>query len=1287
MSKELGTVLFTDVEGSTDLRTRRGDDAAHRRLQALHEVVSKEIEHHGGRVIKTLGDGVLALFRSPRSAVASAVAIQREVTGINRSFPDEPLRVRIGINTGEVLEEDGDVFGESVNAAARISALAEGGQTLVSAILKDLVGTVPDLIFEDKGSHQLKGFAGQWRLFQVDSEESPQLMLLDKTPFVGRQTELAQLDRYLEQAIRGRGGVVLIGGEPGVGKTRLAEEVALRAQQKGMLNFAGHCFEMEAAIPYAPFVEILEATAETIPADTFREVMGDSAPELARFAPQIRKMFPDIPPSADLPGEEDRRYTFNSISRYMRRSATLRPIILILDDLHWGDESTLLLLEHLALNLSDVPVLVIGTYRDVELATSRPLARTLETLVRQRAAHRLALKRLTQQDVHAMLHRLSGSDPPRALVEAIFSETEGNAFFVEEVFRHLLEEGKLLDTTGTWRPGLQIDELDVPEGVRLVIGRRLDRLRDETKKVLTVGAVLGRVFEFDLISKIDDVAQLDPLEAMDEAEAAHLITSMKGRDARYSFVHELVRQTLLTDISLPRRQRLHLQIASAIEAKHSSNLDRYTSDLAHHLYQAGAAADPDKTIEYLIRAGDHAQSIAAYEDALRGYEAALSLIDDELQRGKVLYKIGRAKRGLRGTEAQAAFEEALEIFERLGDKDALIRTCLMIADRHTFSGEWQRAIAVLERGLEMTGGEQTTYTGAALALQSVALSWSGRHSEAKARLEASAEFAASLEDPRLAVGVLSARAIHHWVIGEFQECIDAGLEAATALRAAGASWQLATLLGYVHYSLATMGRWEEAEEIHEELWPLAARIGQVATLLFARRWHEVYLHLRSFDLDRSQREAEKDLELTRSSKVPWIAESYGWLGTVELLRGNLDPAIELLEEAVKRGNKGAFEGWHHAVLILAWAYAGERDKVLEQVPLLKAAISTEDGTRTLGESSLVAMGAEALGMLGEWDTVTEFHQAVTDALGKEMRWRSGVVAPMAAVASMTARASGSTEEAEAYYLEALKTSDVLDAAIGRADSIRMYGVALMGLGDDKERARGSGLLETAASTYDGLGLAFMAGFTRALRDRETGMTGSAGEDQGSSDAVSAMYRQEGEYWTIGVSQRPLRLKDSVGLRYMAQLLKNPGQEIHALDLVALAEGNAADPSTRALRGDTGELLDPQAKSAYRARLTELQTELEEAEEWADDERAAHLRVEIQALTEELASAVGIGGRDRKTGSVAERARVNVTKALKATLGKISKADPDLGEHLAQSVRTGTHCAYLPGKPAPYEWTS
>ena len=1084
MSEELASVLFTDIEGSTDYRTRHGDGAAHRRLQALHDLVTKEIEHHGGRVIKALGDGVLALFRSPRSAVKSSVSIQSEVAAFNRTSPDDALRVRIGINTGEVLEENNDVFGEAVNAAARISALAKGGQTLVSAMVKDLVGTLPELSFEDKGWLQLKGFTGEWQLYQVEAKEAPQLAFLGQTPFVGRQSELGQLERTLEQAMRGRGGVVLIGGEPGVGKTRLAEEVAQRAQQKGMLSFTGHCYEMEAPIPYAPFVEILEATIETIPADILREVIGDSAPELARLAPQIKKMFPDVVVSSDLPAEEDRRYTFNSISRYMRRSAAARPIMLILDDLHWGDDSTLLLLEHLALNLTDVPVFVVGTYRDVELAASRPLARTMELLVRQRAAQRLSLKRLTEEDVKSMLYRLSGSSPPDVLVRAIYSETEGNAFFVEEVFRHLLEEGKLLDADGTWQSNLELDELDVPEGVRLVISRRLERLRGETMRILSAAAVVGRVFDYDLLPEIADIANLDALDAIDEAERAHLITPMKGRSARYSFVHELVRQTLLTDISLPRRQRLHLQIADAIERKYATDLDRHTSDLAHHLYQAGAAADPSKTITYLISAGDKALKTAASEEALRAFEDALSLVVDDLQRARLLIKIGRARRGLRqSTEAQTALLEALEIFERLQERDLISRTCQLIADHHMNLGEWQKAIEILDRALEIPG-EQTAFTGGALALQAVAYAWYGRYEESVTRLEESARVADAVGHPFLSVGVLAARTVHSYCFGRYAEGIEHGRRAAATLRSLGSTWGLATVLGYVDFCLASLGRWDESEELYDELWPLATRIGHAGSQLFALRWHEGIRFLRTDDLEAFAAAARQDMEIARENESPWAADSYSWLGVCQLISGNFDEGVNHIEKGAEGANQGMWTGWHLGFLLSTLSYLGQRERVLSYAPAVREAVLSDRERLTIGEIALLTMATDGFAILGEWGLVAEMHAPTKKALQDGLVWRLGKIMPITVASAVTCRAVGATDEAEGYFREAHRVADEMRCgAYVRAEIDHLYGLALIDLGSEEEAQRGRELLGGATDGYASIGLDRWASIVRDLRPR------------------------------------------------------------------------------------------------------------------------------------------------------------------------------------------------------------
>lgn len=327
---------------------------------------------------------------------------------------------------------------------------------------------------------------------------------------------------------------------------------------------------------------MLEHSARAVPASAFRDALGDAAPEVAKLVPELRRMFPDIPPPIELPPEQQRRYLFNSFLEFIERGCRLTPHAVLLDDLHWADEPTLLLLQHLAQRLPQIPMLVLGTYRDVELDVDRPFAAMLETLTRQRLAQRIALRRLPEDHVRAMLAALSGQAPPPPLVRVVYDETEGNPFFVEEVFRHLAEEGKLFDDGGRWRADVRIDELDVPEGVRLVIGRRLKRLRDETRRMLTTAALVGRSFDLGLLEAISEQRGDALLGTLEEAEEAHIIRSEGGREAKWTFAHEMIRQTLVSKLSLPRRQRVHLLIAETIEQVYASALDRRVGDLAHH---------------------------------------------------------------------------------------------------------------------------------------------------------------------------------------------------------------------------------------------------------------------------------------------------------------------------------------------------------------------------------------------------------------------------------------------------------------------------------------------------------------------------------------------------------------------------------------------------------------------------------------------------------------------------------------------------------------------------------
>src|SRR2546425_6734434 len=477
---------------------------------------------------------------------------------------------------------------------------------------------------------------------------------------------------------------------------------------------------MEGAPPYIPYIEMLQQSLRRGPAG-FREVLCHEGTRIRALLPELRQVFDDIPPPLELPPEQERLFLFNSIREFLERVSHTLPLLHILDDLHWADDATLMLLQHIAQHQDKMAILTVATYRDIELDAARPFAQTLESLVRQRLAHRIALKPLPEAGVEAMLRALTGQPPPPALVQAIYRETEGNPFFVEEVFQHLSEQGKLLDAGGHWRPGLQVSELDVPEGVRLVISRRLERVSEECRAALTEAAVVGRDFSFELLQKLSDLDADTLLDAIDDAERANLIVAADdvpvagdhAAEARFRFAHELIRQTLISGLSLPRRQRLHLRVAETMEQVYGKGAEAYAADMAHHLYQAGAGADHATTARYLVLAGDQALHSAAFADALKDYEAAFPLqpSGDLAARADLLYKRGLVHRSLssRWDEALPDWREAASLYERLGDKEAAGRGLDALCQQLLWGLRYEEAAELAQRGLALLGGRDSTY--------------------------------------------------------------------------------------------------------------------------------------------------------------------------------------------------------------------------------------------------------------------------------------------------------------------------------------------------------------------------------------------------------------------------------------------------------------------------------------------------------------------------------------------------------------------------------------------------
>ncbi len=350
-------------------------------------------------------------------------------------------------------------------------------------------------------------------------------------------------------------------------------------------------------------------------------------------------------------------------------------MLMVLEDLHWADESTTQLLESVARRAGRAAMLVVGTYRDVDLGPKDPFTRGIEHLSRLQAVSRITLKRLSAVDVAAMLRALSGQEPPERLVRLIYSETEGVPFFVEEVYRHLAEEQRLTDAEGKWLPQVEIGEIEVPETIRLVLGRRIDRTSDVAQRILTTAACVGRTFTFEFLSALAQETEDDLLDALDEAERARLLIAESGRHPRFVFAHEQIRQTLLGRMSFVRRQRLHRRVADTIEAQHSGHLDEYVSDLAYHLAQAGAR---ERAANYLNQAGAAAASRLATPEALTLFARAAELADAGPTRRGALRARGELLLGLfRGREAasdlEAAVSEAAKEGATAEEMEALLR--------------------------------------------------------------------------------------------------------------------------------------------------------------------------------------------------------------------------------------------------------------------------------------------------------------------------------------------------------------------------------------------------------------------------------------------------------------------------------------------------------------------------------------------------------------------------------------------------------------------------------------
>jgi hypothetical protein len=1121
---------------------------------------------------------------------------------------------------------------------------------------------------------------------------------------VGRERELEELRRGLELARTGSGGLFMVAGDPGVGKTALADVLGAEAAASGSLVLWGRAWDGGGAPAFWPWLRILRRlAAERDVAEALGGLGPVAADRLARLAPELAR---DGHGDHGLPDDSDtaRFELFDAVTSLLKAASQNagEPLVLVLDDLHGADHPSLLLLGFLAAQLRDARLLVIGTYREAEARLDPQLAAALAKIIRH--GRRLPLRGLRERDVGEVIERVAGERPERAVVEAIHHATEGNPFFVDELVRLLSAEGRLGDSEGDVL-------LRIPDGVRETIRHRLDPLPEPARELLATASVLGREFRLAALERVVPLAGEELEAALSEALGSGVLTEVPGGLGMLGFSHGLIRETLYEDLGPQRRGALHREAALALEELYGGDLEPHLAELAHHFFVAATAGDLDGAIDYSVRAGERAMELVAYEEAAGHFERALQAYGlqeraDVPRRCDLLLALGAAQS--RSGDAQPAretFRRAAGLARRLGSPERLARAALGYgAGLGGFElGRVDEELVALLHEARTALGEDSVLHARVLGRLATELYFSERMPE-RARLSGEAlAMARRLGDPEAMASTLAARYLALWgpddtaeratiaadIVALGQELRDREL----VLR--GRVWRIVALM--------ELGDWPLVDA---ELSVHAAGAEELRDPLHL--WYVPLFRATRALVDGRLEEAERHAGEAFAAGRPTQAQNAAQLFAAQMfaLRAEQGRLAEIEAELRAFGRRYPAQPVWRGATAFAQIALGRPDIArgeFEQLTAGGLADIPRDGEWLATVAVLVRVG-ERLGDVPE--QMAELADALAPYADLAVIAGRGAVclSPVARYAGIAAACAGRGAEAVALHERALGMalrwgSEPVAAAV-RGD----LAAALEARGEPGDAERAAGLRAEGRRAAERLGLAALA-----ERLGVAGTTSPAGPAAAPRLArapgatalltptrpAGAFYRR-GEVWTISGGRPAVQLRDAKGLQHLARLLGAPHVEFHALDLVggAAAGGGGTDAGSVVADGlavrargsaDTGPALDPQAKAAYRARISELQEEIDEADAFHDPERAVRAREELAFVSRELASAVGLGGRDRRTGSDAERARVNVTRAIRTALRRIADADAELGHRLGTAVRTGTYCVYAPERRDEVFW--
>jgi tetratricopeptide (TPR) repeat protein len=1105
---------------------------------------------------------------------------------------------------------------------------------------------------------------------------------------VGRERELAEFAAALDAVGVGHGGLYLVSGEPGIGKTQLAEHIAAEAARRDFRVLWGRCWESGGAPAYWPWVQVLRAALRGHDPASLVQSAGRVVGHLGQLVPELA---PGLPASAwipDLPLEtphQARVVLFDAVTTVLSTLAAQRPIFVVLDDLHAADESSLLLLQYMARELEQISLLILATHREWEMHRVPAMRRLLGGLAR--ASRHVPLRGLGETAVARFMQLMDRDTAPSpSLVAQVHRTTGGNPFFLKEVVRVLQARGR-----GETPRVADEEPLGVPLRVRETVRRRVESLSDGCRAVLPVAAVLGQEFDRLVLTQVCALPGDQLCELLDEVVAAGLVVHVEGY--RFAFSHGIIREALCDAVPAAERTRMHARIGEVIESRSHDDPEAQLDELAHHFGEAAqGGGDPAKAVTYARRAACHALQHLAFEEAVTHFQHALLALDldpgaDLELRGELLLSLGDAER-LAGESdpARETFSRAAAVARRIGSADMLARAALGFGgigrERVGADHDW---IALLEEALVALGDGDSALRARVQACLAMALYWSDGPERRDALSRDAVAMARRLGDIATLAFVLDFRLKAVWGPGGIEERLSTAAEILALAQASGdrrlelegRRWKVMSLLelgdvGAADREIAAVTH--IADELRDPLY----------------RWQSlVWRGMRaSLDGEFARAEALATEALAAGERVQSHISNPVYLGQVfgiRWLQGRLGELTGMISALIESGTN--FPALHCGLARCA-AQAGDIELARREIELLSAgrfAALPHDASRLATLANL----AGVVGMVGATEHAQTLYEELLPYAGLTV-----VVGPglgyFGAVAhhlGVLAATDGKLADAERHFAAALELDSRMGARAWIACTQCELAALLVARAEPGDADRAAGLRSAALETAKALGMPLLEARLHALAT-----SAPAAAERAAAADMPCRLIHEGDFWTVCFDGSTSRIRDAKGMRYLRLLVANPGQEFHVLAMVADIEGRrgaTADAPRlseaalerlgmhRAAGGDAGLVLDAQARAAYRSRMADLEAERDEAEAANDIGRYDRAAAEIDFLERELANAVGLGGRTRRAGSPAERARLSVTRALRTAIARMAAANPSLGRHLDKTVHTGTFCRYAP----------